>query len=516
MRVGRSGSPVISILTAPSSTMTTTRICEGSAIDAKRLSTCTLSKRLVTRSRAATSSRAAGSTRMPPSTPASLRISSSGVAVLPWIWIAETPSICRLRRSAVASAKAERPALQQRAMTADHMSADRDLGRDVGPPVIVILERVAQVQRPDGERGANGHLEIARQPHVGKRLAHRHRRAEIVDVHEPLHRQEIEPDVVEGVFHDLVGLRLDPERHQRDFVHHAHERRVVRSIAVGRASSVPAAIRPAEQLRRVVLDAQHLAAVDRLAADERVLAFLELEPEKVRGRNELWLTRLFQQSVDVHSVALRISIVIERDDHAVVREADFVRRRGRLARRGSRAPLLALLLSLQIIGFERTALAVAELYAVDLQRAADEEAVADVPGVFAPLAPDRDASRPPDVQRFPLVEDVLLQLLPVLVAFGQHLFHEGVEIGLGPDIDSTRRPHARTPQCHHEDTKARRRKLFSGPHKTEDTAQTDGRSKTNASSMSARAFSSDAITFSRSLTDSIPRYAPPASTTSRW
>src|SRR6267143_3960202 len=292
MRVGRSGSPVISILTAPSSTMMTTTICEGSAIDAKRLSTCTLSKRLAVRSRAATSSMVAGSTRMPTSMPASLRISSSGVAVLPWIRIAETTSgACAIVRraalsgppirSVVASAKAERPALQQRTMTADHMSADLDCASDVGPPVIVIGELVAQVQGPDGERGANGHLEIARQPHVRKRLAHGHRRAEIVDVHEPWHRQEIEPDVVEGVFHDLVRLRLDPERHQCDLVHQAHERRVVRAIAVGRAFPVPAAIGPAEQLRRVVLDAQNLAAVERLAADERVLTFLELEPEKV-------------------------------------------------------------------------------------------------------------------------------------------------------------------------------------------------------------------------------------------
>jgi hypothetical protein len=39
-----------------------------------------------------------------------------------------------------------------------------------------------------------------------------------------------------------------------------------------------------------------------------------------------------------------------------------------------------------------------------------------------------------------LVENVLLQLLPVVVALGQDLAHEGVEIGLGKRrLDPTRR-----------------------------------------------------------------------------
>ena len=45
-RVGESGSPVMTIFTGPSSTMMTRAIWEGSAIDAKRFRTSTLSNRL--------------------------------------------------------------------------------------------------------------------------------------------------------------------------------------------------------------------------------------------------------------------------------------------------------------------------------------------------------------------------------------------------------------------------------------------------------------------------------------
>ena len=84
----------------------------------------------------------------------------------------------------------------------------------------------------------------------------------------------------------------------------------------------------------------------------------------------------------------------------------------------------------QVVGLELPAVRLADLDAVELQRAAHEEAVADVPGVFAALTPDRHTARPAQVNLFALVEDVLLQLLPVVVAMNEHVAHERVEVGL--------------------------------------------------------------------------------------
>jgi hypothetical protein len=76
--------------------------------------------------------------------------------------------------------------------------------------------------------------------------------------------------------------------------------------------------------------------------------------------------------------------------------------------------------------------------AVDLERAADEEPVADVPGVVAPLAPDREARGAAQLELLALVEDVLLQLFPVVVPAGDHLVHERVEVGLGGEMGRCR------------------------------------------------------------------------------
>jgi microcystin degradation protein MlrC len=78
----------MTIFTGPSSTMITSMICDGSAIEAKRFRTSTRSKRLAARSRAATASTVAASNGMPMRTSARRRTSSSGVAVLPCTWIA--------------------------------------------------------------------------------------------------------------------------------------------------------------------------------------------------------------------------------------------------------------------------------------------------------------------------------------------------------------------------------------------------------------------------------------------
>src|SRR5205807_1915067 len=107
----------------------------------------------------------------------------------------------------------------------------------------------------------------------------------------------------EMVLDDLVRLRLDPQRDERDFVHHALELGVVGLVLCGVAgiAAAPRAgpIGAAEESGRVVLDAQDIAAVQRLVSDERVFAFFELEAPKVRGRYESGLSRLRDEAVDV-------------------------------------------------------------------------------------------------------------------------------------------------------------------------------------------------------------------------
>src|SRR6516225_10521399 len=76
---------------------------------------------------------------------------------------------------------------------------DGDLGRHVRPAVVVVIEAVVDVELPCGQRRRGLKLEYVGQPGIGKRPAHRHRRVQIVDVDEPLRRQEVKRDVVEGV-----------------------------------------------------------------------------------------------------------------------------------------------------------------------------------------------------------------------------------------------------------------------------------------------------------------------------
>src|SRR4029453_7641760 len=66
--------------------------------------------------------------------------------------------------------------------------------------------------------------------------------------------------------------------------------------------------------------------------------------------------------------------------------------------------------------------------AVEAYRAADVEAIANVPGVVAFLAVDRHPRRTEHLDLFGFVEHVLLERLAIDVAPLQHLFHEGVEL----------------------------------------------------------------------------------------
>src|SRR5207253_1783875 len=54
-----------------------------------------------------------------------------------------------------------------------------------------------------------------------------------------------------------------------------------------------------KKVGRIVLDADQLAAFDRFPADERVASFIEFEAEEIRRGNELGLTRLADQTVEI-------------------------------------------------------------------------------------------------------------------------------------------------------------------------------------------------------------------------
>ena len=151
-----------------------------------------------------------------------------------------------------------------------------------------------------------------------------------------------------------------------------------------------------EQLRRVVLDAQHVVAVERLAADERVLAFFELEAQKVGRRDELR--------------AAAPGAGWRRRPSAPPHRPRGCAGRGGVPRRRSSSRCRFR------IQLRRSAVRLADGDAVELDRAADEEAVADEPGVLAALAPERRVERAAQLDLLALVEDVLLQLLPVVVA----------------------------------------------------------------------------------------------------
>jgi hypothetical protein len=166
---------------------------------------------------------------------------------------------------------------------------------------------------------------------------------------------------------------------------------------------VAASIGAAEQVRGVVLNLQDLASIQRLAADERVLAFFEAEAQEVRRRDEFRLARLTEQRLDVA-------------------------RRLRVVGSAFAASLLAPLVALQEIGFVLAAIRLADRDAVGLDRTADEEPVADEPGVVTTIAPDGNASGSFQIHGFAFVENVLLQFLPVVVAPGEHLAHERVEV----------------------------------------------------------------------------------------
>src|SRR5207248_11182265 len=134
-----------------------------------------------------------------------------------------------------------------------------------------------------------------------------------------------------------------------------------------------------------------------------------LEAQKVCGGHESRLSSLLDEAVDV----LRRRVAAAAGDGRIG---------GPLT---ASAPVVEVLRALEVIGFVLPAVRLTDLDAIDLHRAADEEAVPDVPIVLPPLAPDRHLVRAVQLELLALVQDVLLQLLPVVVALREHVAHEG-------------------------------------------------------------------------------------------
>jgi hypothetical protein len=103
---------------------------------------------------------------------------------------------------------------------------------------------------------------------------------------------------------------------------------------------------------------------------------------------------------------------------------------GSVSRTAGIGARLAALFTLEELPLVFQAIVFTNRRAVHAQRTADEEPVAHIPGVVAAFAPERRSRRAPHLDLLALVEDVLLQLLPVRVTCLDHLPHERVEVGL--------------------------------------------------------------------------------------
>ena len=153
----------------------------------------------------------------------------------------------------------------------------------LGLAVVVVRARARGLVAAGRQRQRGAHVDARRQPDARKRLAHRHRRGQVVQPEQPAPRQEIEAEVVERIAHDLVLRRIHPERDEAGLV---HRRLLVATVAAPLRVSVRLVAIRGEHLLGVVLDPQHVVSVQRLAADQVVVAGLELEIEEVRIGNE--------------------------------------------------------------------------------------------------------------------------------------------------------------------------------------------------------------------------------------
>src|SRR6476660_2268075 len=112
-------------------------------------------------------------------------------------------------------APANSPAIKTRNASTSVPVRNTDFCRDVGLAVIVVIEGVVHRDRTNREEHADVHVDAAWQPDVWKRLEDGHRGLHVGQPRQPLPGKEIPSEIVEGVLHDLVRARVNPERHLR-------------------------------------------------------------------------------------------------------------------------------------------------------------------------------------------------------------------------------------------------------------------------------------------------------------
>jgi hypothetical protein len=145
------------------------------------------------------------------------------------------------------------------------------------------------------------------------------------------------------------------------------------------------------------------------------LTGIEFELEEVGRGHKAGLERLPDTSLGERRVAV-VLLALFLDRHAARVESD---RRALVASFFARDP-------------ERFSLApvlLADGHAIDAQRTLDEHAVARKPGGHALPAVQQRCAWSDQLKALALLEHVLLQLFPVLVASLEHPRHEGIEIG---------------------------------------------------------------------------------------
>src|SRR5262249_17860517 len=132
----------------------------------------------------------------------------------------------------------------------------------------------------------------------------------------------------------------------------------------------------------------------------------------IRRGDEPGLTRLFQQPVKI------------------ARSVGGRRVAGSRTVFAATVAPFAFLLTFEVVSLVLPPIRFADDGAVDFEGTADEEPVADEPGVVAALPPEQRLTGPADFGTFLLIEHELLQLFPVVVPPDQDFLHEGVKVGL--------------------------------------------------------------------------------------
>ena len=188
--------------------------------------------------------------------------------------------------------------------------------------------------------------------------------------------------------------------------------------------------RVAEQVGRVVLDLQHRTAVDGLAAGEEVAAALEAEAEEVGLGDEARLERPWRRRGGAvparpgsdQPVGDALTSLASLTSPSAVPAAFFGLRLFFSAARPATSPRQP--------AWPRTRAGLRHAHAVDLHRAADEDAVAHVPGVGAVGAVEPQVGRADEREALALVEHVVVEHAPGFLAALERPGHQRVEVGV--------------------------------------------------------------------------------------